>query len=100
MRIIHLHGFSEEERLSYKSIIYNNTISSMRVLCQACQDLDLRVSSECDDAFNRMLSNDEFLNGGELTPQIAADIKLLWADPGIKEAFARSSEFQLNDSAG
>jgi len=100
MKIIHLQGFSEEERLSYKSIIYNNSISSMRVLCQACRDLGITVGSNCDKAFDRMLGNDEFLNGGELTSQIAADIKLLWTDPGVKEAFARSSEFQLNDSAG
>jgi len=72
----------------------------MRVLCQACSDLGICVGSNCEKAFDRMLSNDEFLNGGELTPQIAADIKLLWTDPAIKQAFARSSEFQLNDSAG
>jgi len=100
MKIIHLSGFSEEERNSYKSIIFNNTISSMRVLCQACQDLHIAVNPDCEEAQQRMLSNDEFLNGGELTPTLAADIKQLWADPGIKKAFSRSSAFQLNDSAG
>jgi len=36
---------------------------------------------------------------GELTPAIAADIKILWAEPSIQKTFERSSEFQLNDSA-
>jgi len=30
---------------------------------------------------------------------LAKDIKKLWSDPGIREVFSRSSEFQLNDSA-
>ena len=32
LKIIHQDGFTEEERASYKSIIYNNTVASMRVL--------------------------------------------------------------------
>lgn len=32
MKIIHMDGFTDEERASYKSIIYNNTVASMRVL--------------------------------------------------------------------
>ncbi len=46
-----------------------------------------------------MLENDDFIGGG-MTDQVARDIKELWQDKGIREAFARSSEFQLNDSAG
>jgi hypothetical protein len=40
------------------------------------------------------LADEESLN-----PEIANDIKDLWADEGIKETFDRSAEFQLNDSA-
>jgi len=45
----------------------------------------------------RFLEDDYF--AGELSAQIAKDIKTLWSDPGIKKTFARSAEFQLNDSA-
>ncbi|KAL6063563.1 G-protein alpha subunit [Balamuthia mandrillaris] len=99
MRIIHKDGFSAEDRKAYKSIIYNNAISSMRALCQACEDLGIQIAEESAEASTRMLENDEFMNGGEMTQQIAADIKTLWQDEGIRSAFARSNEFQLNDSA-
>ena len=35
----------------------------------------------------------------DLTPELVADIKAFWADPGIQEAYSHSSEFQLGDSA-
>lgn len=46
-----------------------------------------------------MLDNDEFQSGGELTEEVVADVKTLWADEGIQQAFSRYAEFQLNDSA-
>ena len=99
MKIIHLNGFSEEERLSYKSIIYSNTFMSMRTLCQACADSGVSVAAECEEAFHRIMDNDDVLNGGDLTPQLANDLKLLWKDKEIREAYSRSNEFQLLDSA-
>ncbi len=44
MKIIHLDGFPEAERMSYKSIIYNNVVVSMKALTTACRDLDIAVS--------------------------------------------------------
>lgn len=32
-------GWSEEEKMGYKTVIANNIITSMRTLCQACVDL-------------------------------------------------------------
>lgn len=49
MKIIHLDGFSEEERNSYKSIIYNNTISSMKNLVNAVKDLNLGNVTSFED---------------------------------------------------
>lgn len=36
---------------------------------------------------------------GELPPELAAVMRRLWTDPGTKECFERSREYQLNDSA-
>ena len=35
MKIIHLNGFSEAERVDYKSIIFSNVVGSIRVLVEA-----------------------------------------------------------------
>eukprot|EP01133_Synstelium_polycarpum_P005640 gene5640-6509_t len=99
MKILHLNGFSEEERASYKTIIYNNTVGSMRVLVNAAEELRIGINEQNKEGASR-IANDlgEHFNG-VLTPELAKDIKSLWADPGIQAAFSRSSEFQLNDSA-
>jgi len=98
MKIIHLNGFSEEERLSYKSIIYNNTVGSMRVLVTAAQELGIPLKQSNAKPAERIAGGEEYFTG-DITPEIAADIKVLWADQGIRDTFARSAEFQLNDSA-
>lgn len=96
MKIIHLSGFSKEECLTYKSIIYNNVIGSMKVLVTACNERSI--------AINHKTIADKFVNdttyfSGNITTSIAADIKALWSDEGVQKAYARQSEFQLNDSA-
>jgi len=95
MKIIHLKGFTDEERKDFKSIIWSNVVGSIRVLVEAAGTLGIPLK-EMETA-QRVLKEDYF--NGELTPSIAADVKILWQDPGIKQTFARSSEFQLNDSA-
>lgn len=100
MKIIHLNGFSEEERSHYKSIIYNNVVQSMKVLVTATRDLNIAVSAslkEAADRFYRMDTGAGF--SGNLTKEMAEEIKALWADSGIREAFSKQSQFQLNDSA-
>lgn len=99
MKIIHLDGFTTEERLTYKSIINNNVILSMKALVTATQQLNIPTARNLEDAVERIRESDPSFYSGNLTPEIAADIKSLWADEGIQKAFARQSEFQLNDSA-
>eukprot|EP00007_Cunea_sp_BSH-02190019_P002334 CAMPEP_0174232278 /NCGR_PEP_ID=MMETSP0417-20130205/2605_1 /TAXON_ID=242541 /ORGANISM="Mayorella sp, Strain BSH-02190019" /LENGTH=336 /DNA_ID=CAMNT_0015310297 /DNA_START=75 /DNA_END=1082 /DNA_ORIENTATION=+ len=96
MKIIHLNGFTDQERETYASIIFQNCIGSMSALVQAAAELDIEISAENKAAAQRIVN----LGDAEpMTPEIANDIKALWADEGIKETFDRSAEFQLNDSA-
>jgi guanine nucleotide-binding protein G(i) subunit alpha len=99
MKIIHLDGFSKEERESYRSIIASNTVGSMRVLITAAADMGLELARDNKDPASRLMGEAGGF-GGLLTPQAGKDIKALWSDPAIRAAYARSSEFQLNDSAG
>jgi len=97
MKIIHLNGFSQEERQGFKSIIFSNVVGSMRVLIEATEKLHIQISSENQSIATRVMEEEYFT--GDLTPHIANDIKTLWIDAGIRQAFSRSAEFQLNDSA-
>jgi hypothetical protein len=35
LKIIHLNGFTQQERLAYKAIIFSNVVGSIRVLVEA-----------------------------------------------------------------
>jgi len=94
MKILHLEGFSAEERLTYKSIIYNNVLSSMKALIQACQDLNIALEETPSVAFVR-----NYDYGDPFTTELAGHIKTVWADKNIQSAYERQAEFQLNDSA-
>jgi len=99
MKIIHLQGFSNEERLTYKSIIYNNVVMSMKSLVMAANELGIPLGHSVNDSAERLRSIDSQSFPGTLSPEMAADIRNLWSDHGIKKAYSRQSEFQLNDSA-
>eukprot|EP01121_Diplochlamys_sp_Union-15-3_P000636 TRINITY_DN1053_c0_g2_i3.p1 TRINITY_DN1053_c0_g2~~TRINITY_DN1053_c0_g2_i3.p1 ORF type:complete len:293 (+),score=43.69 TRINITY_DN1053_c0_g2_i3:44-922(+) len=100
MKIIHKNGFNEEERLSYKSVIFNNTFGAMRSIVQAAYDLKISLKSkENMRTAAKFIDEDNGYFHGDITPEIANDITTLWNDPGIQKAFQRSNEYQLTDSA-
>jgi len=102
MKILHQGGYSEQERESYREIIWSNTIQSMQVLVRGMKSIDPPI--EFDD--QSMEKKGELILGlssqGEdfvFTPEIAKVIKELWGNKSIRACFDRSNELQLNDSA-
>eukprot|EP00003_Mantamonas_plastica_P031333 TRINITY_DN810_c0_g2_i1.p1 TRINITY_DN810_c0_g2~~TRINITY_DN810_c0_g2_i1.p1 ORF type:complete len:352 (-),score=119.38 TRINITY_DN810_c0_g2_i1:143-1198(-) len=99
MKIIAQDGYkSDADRAKFKDVIYSNTMQSMKVLVKACQRLGIPLAEESNqelaDALLEMNASGENFNA-----DVAQWIKSLWADNGIRAAFSRRSEFQLNDSA-
>jgi guanine nucleotide-binding protein subunit alpha len=75
MKLIHEGGYSEEERVSYKEIIFANTVQSMRVILEQTGDNE------------------------DLEDDMANTIRRLWNEPRVRAMYARRNEYQLNDSA-
>ena len=48
MKLIHHGGYNEQERDSYKEIIYSNTIQSMRAILDALPQLELALAPQND----------------------------------------------------
>ena len=46
IRIIHLGGFSDEERIHFKEVIYENVMYSLKNLVQACEANDIKLNFE------------------------------------------------------
>lgn len=99
MKIIHLKGFSKEERLSYRDIIHSNVIMAMRAIVSAADKLGVNnITSENKDKAALFTTN-EILFEQKVTPEITEAVKVLWEDPGIQELYSRANEYQLIDSA-
>jgi guanine nucleotide-binding protein subunit alpha len=115
MKLIHNGGYNEQERDSYKEIIFSNTVQSMRyvstnytnllaqqsssAILEALPHLDLQLAPQNDARKATILALPGQIEADMLPRDVADAVRNLWRDPGIKEAVRRSREFQLNDSA-
>lgn len=99
MKLIHNGGYNDQERDSYKEIIFSNTIQSMRAILEAMPHLDLQLAPQNDARRATILSLPGQIEAEVLPRDVVDAVRNLWRDPGVKEAVRRSREFQLNDSA-
>ncbi|RKP20276.1 G-protein complex alpha subunit GpaA/FadA, partial [Rozella allomycis CSF55] len=100
MKYIYDGGYNEDEKDSFKEIIFSNTVQSMRVILEAMDRLSIPLGDSGNQKFKDVLFALPSQIESESFPKDAAEaIKALWADTGVQEAFRRSSEYQLNDSA-
>ncbi|KAF8718535.1 hypothetical protein AX14_011803 [Amanita brunnescens Koide BX004] len=99
MKLIHHGGYNEQERESYKEIIFSNTIQSMRAILEALSQLDLQLNPQNDARRATILALPPQIESDVLPPDVADAVRSLWRDHAVKEAVRRSREFQLNDSA-
>jgi len=100
MKLIHDGGYNNDERESFKEIIYSNTIQSMRVIMEAMVRLNIPLGSPANEVHQKLLLDTPGQVEGDQFPKDAAlAIKELWIDSGVQTAFLRSNEYQLNDSA-
>ncbi|GAM20275.1 hypothetical protein SAMD00019534_034500 [Acytostelium subglobosum LB1] len=91
-------GFTTEERLEYRYIIYGNCISQMKVLVMYAIKAEIRPSQGNEESFDRISKITP--GGNSWSNDVATDIKALWTDPNIQKVYQmRDRNFQLNDSA-
>jgi len=91
-------GYSQEELLNYKYIVFGNCIAQMKTLLNATSKFNVELganSRKCAERVSKIPST-----GDVWSSELGEDIKILWADPGVQSAYAmRDKYFQLNDSA-
>jgi len=100
MKIISaLGGFTKDETAYFKVVVYTNCITQMKVIVAAAAKLKIdTASNEANAAAGRISSMAS--EGDSWSEEVGSDIKTLWADSGIQEAYKfRDKEYQLNDTA-
>jgi hypothetical protein len=95
MITIYGHGFPVEERKTYNSVIFTNTIACMRALCEASPEFG---EVECKDSLKYVLELQDD-DSVKIDSENVQHFKRLWADKTIQVAYENRSKFQLPDSA-
>ncbi|KLU90042.1 guanine nucleotide-binding protein alpha-2 subunit [Magnaporthiopsis poae ATCC 64411] len=99
MKLIYTQGFSKNEKLEWKPVVYNNIIQSFRVIFDAMTELGIQFENP-DNEKNvaRLLEDREISPQDALPIEFLEPIKQLWVDQGVKKAIAKGNEFALHDN--
>jgi len=100
MKIIHEKGYSQDECLQYKPVVYSNAIQSLIAIIKAMGQIkiDFGAADRGEDA-RQFFALAGHADEGEMSTELSGIMKRLWKDDGVQECFSRSREYQLNDSA-
>ena len=98
MKIIHLAGFSDEEKSVFRGIVYQNVINAIQILITESEKKDTTPE---DGAARNLIMGVALTSDAPVvyTTTEAEAVESLWRDSVIRATFARSREFQLDDSA-
>lgn len=100
MKLIHDNGYTKEELMAFREVIFSNTIQSMQVVLEAMNNLGIPFEHAENEAHKAVVLDQPNQIDASVFPQeVAVAMKALWNDSGVKKCVERSSEFQLNDSA-
>ncbi|XP_035236903.1 guanine nucleotide-binding protein G(t) subunit alpha-2 [Anguilla rostrata] len=100
MKILHQGGYTKEEQLGFKSIIYGNILQSALAIVRGMEMLGIDFGSPSAVEDGQKLQNlADSIEEGTMPSELAEVIKQLWSDSGVQAAFERAAEYQLNDSA-
>ncbi|XP_005289154.1 guanine nucleotide-binding protein subunit alpha-12 isoform X2 [Chrysemys picta bellii] len=100
MRIIHGREFDQKALLEFRAIIYENMVKGCKVLVDARDKLGIPWQYTENEKHGMFLMAFENKAGMPIEPATfqlyVPALSALWRDSGIKEAFSRRSEYQLN----
>lgn len=106
IKIIHESYFTKDECMEYAPIVHNNTIQSLIAIIKGMNKLGISLDdpTKMDDVqffVESVISAEKNENKmPDMTTPLAKSMQSLWEDKGVQRCFARSNEYQINDSAG
>ncbi|KAK4470166.1 hypothetical protein MN116_005747 [Schistosoma mekongi] len=99
MKIIHINGFSNKEKLDYIPIIKQNIRDVILSILGGMKTLQLDfIQSRTADVAKSLI--EKSLDDNYTYPETFFDeVDEIWSDPGVQRAYTRANEFHLFDSA-
>lgn len=98
MKVINKSGYTDKEKMEFKSIVHSNVLASMKSLLDSFEKLNETPPDDVKaihEDFKTQTANGDT----NLTPELYKLVSDLWGNAAIQKQFERRSEFQLNDSA-
>ncbi|TPX17583.1 uncharacterized protein E0L32_012117 [Thyridium curvatum] len=99
MKLIYAQGFSKNEKLEWKPVVFNNIVQSFQLIFEAMQELNIEFEvKENEKNMAHILVDYEVGANDPMPEDFLEPIKQLWQDAGIKAAMAKGNEFALHDN--
>jgi GTPase SAR1 family protein len=102
MKVLYQKGYSQEECVAFRPLIFHNMLTSMQALIQATRTLLDPTCPITDPTALELAATEPSLfrvDGDADLALFERFLTTLWKDAAIQAAFARKSQFQLTDSA-
>ena len=100
LRIIHGTGYTKNDRIMYRPVIYSNCLQSLLEIIGAMEKLGALFyePSRMNDVATLMGLAKNFKEE-YITKEVGELMLRLWRDVGVQNAISGSAKYQLNDSA-
>uniref|UniRef100_A0A8C3U7R5 G protein subunit alpha transducin 3 n=1 Tax=Catharus ustulatus TaxID=91951 RepID=A0A8C3U7R5_CATUS len=96
MKIIHKDGFTYQERMEFRPIVYSNAVQSILAIVKAMTKLGISYENPARLEDERKLcAMATALEDGSLSRELVELMKGVWRDGGTQACFARAAEYQL-----
>ncbi|EDW79238.1 uncharacterized protein Dwil_GK25662 [Drosophila willistoni] len=99
MRILHINGFTDDERREKIPEIYQNIHDSIIQLVRQMTLLDIGFGSRSSERSADYILSLDSLAPDYMSEEYCDHVMALWNDVGIRSCYNRSNEFPLLDSA-
>ncbi|KAG9509960.1 hypothetical protein GZH46_01513 [Fragariocoptes setiger] len=99
MRILHINGFSEEEKRQKIEDIKRNIKDAILTITDAMSTLSIPLQNPENQWRLDYMQDVASLTNFDYPPEFYEHTEILWKDEGVQKAYDRSNEYQLIDSA-
>jgi len=95
MKVLYGAPLTDDERRQVTPVVYNNTISAMKILVDHTYNFGYEGNVNATDALKKISLIDD---NADIDMETGQAIKDLWSDPGVLKTWDRRNEFQIVES--
>ncbi|KAI9286721.1 guanine nucleotide binding protein, alpha subunit [Umbelopsis sp. AD052] len=100
MRLIHAHDFTDDERETFRGVVFDNVMMSMRNILEAMDVLGIPLQYDHHAQLVPLFRDVPAIERGKPYPaHLLEPIKALWNDQGVQAAYGHGSSYALDDNA-